>query len=277
MTTLLIDGDVVAYKIAASIERPIHWGGGLWTLHSEAEEGVALIEQQIARWQDDLGADKVVVALTDQEANWRLSVWPTYKAHRKNVRKPLALKPMREHLLETHKTYLRPNLEGDDVLGILATHPGLVPGPKIIVSADKDFYTIPGRFLRTVGDDPQVVDVSEKEADRFHMLQTLSGDVTDGYPGVPGMGPERAGRALDDLTRLEPYEHAVQRGPRRGEVETRYREEPACSLWEVVVSRYEAAGLTEEDALVQARVARILRHTDYDFDNKRPILWTPRK
>ena len=33
--------------------------------------------------------------------------------------------------------------------------------------------------------------------------------------------------------------------------------------------------LTEEDALVNARLARILTVDDYDFTKNRPILWSP--
>jgi len=33
--------------------------------------------------------------------------------------------------------------------------------------------------------------------------------------------------------------------------------------------------MTEDDALVNARLARILTVEDYDFQNKRPIPWTP--
>jgi DNA polymerase-1 len=42
-----------------------------------------------------------------------------------------------------------------------------------------------------------------------------------------------------------------------------------------VVSLYAKAGLTEADALRQARLARILRWTDWDNKKKEPILWTP--
>jgi DNA polymerase-1 len=41
------------------------------------------------------------------------------------------------------------------------------------------------------------------------------------------------------------------------------------------VEAYAKKNLTADDALVQARVARILRHTDYNFKTKEPILWTP--
>lgn len=275
MTTLLIDGDGFAYQAAMLAERATDWGDGLWTLHADANEAIDRMDDAILRWKDKLNATSITVAITDQGANFRNSVWPTYKARRRLVRRPMVLPVLRQHLLVQWDARLRPNLEADDVLGILATHPTIIPGEKIIVSADKDFFTIPGKFLRTTEENPVVVDVSEEDADRYHLLQTLMGDVTDEYPGCPGLGVERAKQALDAGTKLVPYEHTLKSGPRKGEVETRYREEPAANPWEVVVSRYEAAGLCEDDAIVQARVARILRHTDYDFKKKEPILWTP--
>jgi DNA polymerase-1 len=42
-----------------------------------------------------------------------------------------------------------------------------------------------------------------------------------------------------------------------------------------VVAAFESKGLTEEDALVQARVARICRASDYDFKTKEVKLWNP--
>lgn len=276
MTTLLIDGDVVAYKVAATIERPVHWGDDLWTLHSDAGEGIQAVDRWIERVREELGAEDVVVALTDQEANWRLDIWPSYKSHRKNVRKPLCLGPMRQHLLDSYRTFLRPRLEGDDVLGILSTHPKLVPGRKIIVSLDKDFFTIPGEFARVSPDGTVTLHtISPEAADRYHLLQTLTGDATDGYPGCPGWGPTRAAALLDEGRVLVAHEHVVSRGPRKGQIETRWEAGPEGSPWEVVVSAYHQAGLTATDALIQARVARILRASDYDFDRKTPIPWSP--
>jgi hypothetical protein len=45
---------------------------------------------------------------------------------------------MRAYCHEAYETFEREGLEGDDILGILATHPTLVRGEKIIVSIDKD-------------------------------------------------------------------------------------------------------------------------------------------
>ena len=46
-----------------------------------------------------------------------------------------------------------------------------------------------------------------------------------------------------------------------------------ADLWPVVVAAYEQAGLTGADALIQARLARILRAADYDFAAKEVRPW----
>mgnify|MGYP003333051587 CR=1 FL=1 len=56
---LLIDGDIVAYKVASACERPIDWGDGLWTMHSyedEIEENKMLWENQISDLKQVIGA-----------------------------------------------------------------------------------------------------------------------------------------------------------------------------------------------------------------------------
>jgi DNA polymerase-1 len=85
-----------------------------------------------------------------------------------------------------------------------------------------------------------------------------------------------AEKALKNLLGVEPYEHTLKSGPRKGQTETRWQEVEMGDFWSVVVSHFNAAGLSEQDALQQARVARILRASDYDFKNKKPILWTPK-
>ena len=47
--------------------------------------------------------------------------------------------------------------------------------------------------------------------------------------------------------------------------------------WDTVVGAFEKAGQTEEDALVNARLAYILQHKDYDNDTKKINLWNPSK
>jgi DNA polymerase-1 len=245
----LIDGDVVAYRACMAVEEATEWEPGYWTWHCDETAVKRVVKEEIDRYMAKLEAEAFRICLTTptDQPNWRMSVLPTYKRQRANVRKPLVLKPVRQWLLDKWSAVMRPTLEGDDILGIFATWPG-IKGEKIIVSIDKDMKTIPGLYLRTLDDD--VVEISEDEADYFHMYQTLMGDATDGYSGLPGVGPKKAEAILEGATE----------GDR----------------WSRVVAAYEKKGLGEEEALTQARVARILRACDYDFKQKRPILWSPK-
>lgn len=273
---LLIDGDIIAYRAAASVERPVNWGDGLWTLHSHEDEAIAIVENYHEKLMDELKADHAVYALTDSERNWRYDILPTYKHNRKETRKPLLLQFLREYLVNNHEAYLRPRLEGDDVLGILATHPYLLKADeKIIVSLDKDLKTVPGLVYNEQKDE-EPREITESEADYWHMLQTLMGDTTDGYSGCPGVGEKAATEALAAGRVYEPYTHVMKSGPRKGVEEVRWQLGEEGTPWEVVRSVFARAGLTEEDAIRQARVARICRSEDYNYQAKEVIHWTPK-
>ena len=48
-------------------------------------------------------------------------------------------------------------------------------------------------------------------------------------------------------------------------------------LWKTVVNRFEEAGSTKEEAILNARMARILRKCEYDRTNNKVILWKDNK
>ena len=243
-TTLLVDGDILAYRAAMLAEKSINWGEGMWTIHAYENEALDILQNQIATLAEAFPGSESVYALTDG-VNFRTKVYPLYKSNRKEVRKPMLLPFIRQHMLDTYRTYLRPTLEGDDCLGILATSPTIIPGEKIVASIDKDLKVVPGVFY----DFGKKVThtISEGEALYWHYYQTLIGDTTDGYPGCPGIGPVAARRLLSTKP----------------------------PVWATVVDEYVKAGLTEQDALVQARCAKILTVKEYNFREKSVILWTP--
>lgn len=244
--TLLIDADVVAFQCAAACETALEWEPGHWTWNVNFTEVTNAVLSQIERIMDALEGHDYKLCLTDPKHNFRLDVLPTYKTHRKTVKKPLVLLKVKEWMVEELDGIIRPGLEGDDVMGILATHPS--KREKIIVSIDKDMKTIPCTYVRDIAQPP--AEITEDEADYNHLFQTLTGDVTDGYSGCPAVGPKRA-------------EQIIELGA------------TIADNWAAVVETYASKGLGEEEALRQARVARILRATDYDFKKKEPILWTP--
>lgn len=271
----LIDGDIFAYEIAAAAEKPTDWGDGLWTLHAEADLAIVRLDDRLEQLKEATNADRLIVCLSDSE-NFRNKVLPTYKSNRANVRRPMILPVMRQHLIDNYEVFIRPTLEADDVLGILATWPKM-KGKKIIITKDKDLKTIPCHIFMSHKPELGIVEVTEEEADHWHLMQTLMGDVTDGYSGCPSVGPAAAAEILDELYSWEQYDHEFKSGPRKGTVEKKWRKVPVDTPWEAIVGNFAKNGLGEQEALVQARVARICRASDYDFKNKKVKLWTPQK
>jgi 5'-3' exonuclease len=246
-TIILIDGDILLYQICAAAEQPFYWGDDLWTLHADEREVREQIDNEVTSLKDELKADKAIIALSG-ETNWRKIVLPTYKANRKGTRKPVVYKAAKEYVRSVYTVAEYPNVEADDVLGIYATDKK-IKGKKIIVSADKDLKTIPGFLYNPEKSELGIQEITNEQADWNHMYQTLVGDTADGYTGCPGIGPKTAEKVL---------------GPARG-----------GNLWEAVTAAYSDAGLGESEALVQARVARILRHGEYDVPSNFVHLWSP--
>ena len=237
--TLLIDGDIVAYRYSSTVEQEVDWGDDVWSLWSDAKEAKQLILQYLDHLVEATAADDFVFTFSDKD-NFRKAIYPDYKHNRKGKRKPTCYKGVKTWLESEYESIEMPGLEGDDVMGILATSGKYEE--TVIVSEDKDMKTIPGLLWRAA----EMEDISEEYADYYHLYQTLVGDTTDGYKGCKGIGDKRA----TDILSKDP-------------------------TWEAVVKAYEKAGQTEEEALVQARLARILRASDYNTNTKEPILWTP--
>lgn len=272
---LLLDADIFCFQIASAVEREIDWGDDLWTLHSDFNECRNRLESVVAALKEKLDAEEVILCFTDG-VNFRKSVLPSYKGNRKNTRKPLAYKALVEYCMENHSTYTRPTLEADDVMGILATWPAFRPGKrKIIVSEDKDLKTIAGAWLYNPAKDEEPSYTEPADAYRYFLSQVLTGDQTDGYTGCPGIGADTAEAILTEPYGWEQYEHTFKSGPRKGTSELRWQKREVGSVWEAIVDHFIKAGFNADYALVQARCARILHATDYNFKTKEPILWVP--
>jgi DNA polymerase-1 len=244
-TTLLIDGDILLYQEAASVEVAFDWGDDIWSLTADASLAKQAVDVWIAQHKELLNADDVIITLTSPN-NWRKDVLPTYKYNRKGKRKPVVFPALRDYCRETYRVIDYDTLEADDVMGILATG-GIkkIKGDKIIVSEDKDMKTIPGYLYNPNRPEEGIQCLSKKQADLNHLSQALTGDSTDGYSGCPGVGPKTAEKIL-----------------KRG-------------TWEEVLGAYTKAGLTETDALVQARVSRILRKGEFSANTGKVKLWNP--
>lgn len=271
---LILDGDPYAFKAAIKAESAIDWGDGIHTAHTDVNQAVADAISQIDALAEHLDAEVVFCWSGPQRKYFRHDLG-SYKAERKVSIRPLCVPEIKDKLAEHYDSVWLEDLEGDDVIGILMTAKGYKKGyEKIAVSIDKDLKTIPGYFLNPdKSNEPVYRDADECEI--FFLSQAIAGDITDGYNGAPGFGMATAEKLLRKRVALEKYDHELKRGPRKGETEERTREVPVNTLWEVVVSCYKSVGLDESDALLNARMARILTSDLWDRKTKKPILWSP--
>lgn len=241
MRTLLVDGDILVYSVCSAAEYVARFDDDTDVAFCNIHEAVASCESIIEGWKKKLGGGFIVLGFTGKD-NFRKGVYPAYKAHRKACRKPCGYKPVKEMLATRYVVKEEPSLEGDDILGILQTENSYINA--VMVSSDKDLNCVPGTIWNPDKDEePRFITV--QEANRNWLMQTLTGDKTDGYPGLEGVGPVTAAKILKEGT------------------------------WSEVKEAYANAGFNEEYALAQARCARILRHGEYDWDTKEVKLWTP--
>ena len=225
---LLIDADYIVYKACAGAEDEIDWGDDVITVVSKFSEAMKNVERDLTKIKGEFLWDvpEMILFFSDSK-NFRKKIYPEYKGHR-NRKKPCGYRRVITELGKRYELIRLPELEADDAMGIYATeHPG-----NIIVSPDKDMRQIPGKLY----DMKETVTIMPEEGRRWHLIQSLAGDQTDGYSGCPGIGVKRA------VTLFE---------------EGGYN-------WDVVVKAFADKDLGEDIALMNAQLARILTKDNYD-------------
>ena len=242
--TLLIDADWLIYSSCCSCEQDVKWDDHLHTLHCDERDIHEMIDSRIEYYQTIADDKSDVVMCFTEYPTFRHQIFPEYKANRKNKRKPLALYAIVEQIKQRYESVSYTGLEGDDVLGLLATSKRY--SNPIVVSPDKDMRTVPCTLI--AGDDMELI--TKKKADRNWMLQALTGDTTDNFKGLIGCGPVTADKILGDAKTLP-------------------------DMWNKVVKAYEKKKQTFTDALLTARLSRILREGDFNYKTKEVELWTP--
>jgi len=237
--SLLIDADYIVYKCCAATETEIDFGEDLIVVTSRFSEAYEYVERELYNIASDLGCFDDSILFFSDSINFRKSIDPAYKGHR-NRKKPCGYKRVINKLKEDYHVVIMPTLEADDAMGIYATK----EDGHIICSPDKDMRQIPGELYDFT---QEVSTITPEGGYQWHLIQTLAGDQTDGYAGVPGIGIKRA------VTLFEKDGYT----------------------WDTVVKAFAEKDLSEDVALMNARLAKILQVEDYDFTNQKPRLWSP--
>ena len=238
-----IDADIILHRAVSFCESD--FGGEVMT---DPKQAIWHFDELLKSWLTQIGKISEYHLVISNGKNFRHNLYADYKGNRRNIVPHPAFAGLKEAVKEYVETVWEDGIEADDLIGIRTTE-----NPNsIAVSADKDFATIPCRLFipASHGKDGSWHQFSEDEANRNWLIQSMTGDTTDNYKGIPGIGTVKANKILPVTTSVP-------------------------VMWAATTAAFHAAKLTQEDALLMARLARILRHGEYDFDTKEVKLWVP--
>ncbi len=230
----MIDGDIVLFRAASGSSSKFDFGDV--TLESDNQEDLrSRVREDIQGILELTGCKDYIFCLSGSR-NYRKEHFPTYKTNRVSE-KPSGHDALKRWAMDNIKCKYRHNLEGDDVMGILCTK---YPKEYAIYSIDKDMKTIPtmlwdfhkGHFFKQ----------SIHAANHFLYTQVLTGDPTDGYKGIPGIGKVKAEKILDGCNT---------------------EEEMAAATLGAYIEYYGYTWIAVDQMQQQLGQARILHHKDY--------------
>tara|TARA_R110002110_G_scaffold83348_4_gene216372 strand:- start:812 stop:1537 length:726 start_codon:yes stop_codon:yes gene_type:complete len=176
---LLIDGDIIAYRIA-------------WACDEESSE-------EYAKTSCDTFVSNMLLAYQGKAAKYQLyltgkgnfrheyAVTAPYKGNRKSRPPPRYLPSIREHLIKKWDAVVVEGEEADDAIAIDAT---LIGKDAVMASIDKDFDQIAGTHYDFIKDREYYVE--PVEGLKFFYQQIITGDAIDNIIGVDGIGQQGA-------------------------------------------------------------------------------------
>lgn len=182
---LLIDADYLIYGIGFASEED-----------SEKFAKSRLVETLEDLVYLHLKADSYEAFLTGKN-NYRYEIAKTvpYKGNRKDAKKPKHYDALRECMITRLGAVIVEGQEADDEVAIRMTKE---PDQYLLVGVDKDLRQIPGWHHNPHKAQTEYID--EFQAYKSFCLQLLTGDKVDNIPGLAGIGPKKATKALQDVT-----------------------------------------------------------------------------
>lgn len=236
---LLLDADQIAYRSAFAVERVHDWGDDTLSKVCDKAELRRAVDLLVEQAMNDTGLDLVIFGHSGPN-NFRKEILTDYKGNRDPRKRPIGLKEALAYIETTWPALCHPRLEADDILGVYASK----WKTSVLWANDKDFLTVPCRLFQK----GVLHEISEADADKALMIQTLTGDSTDNYRGIEGVGPKKAEKWLDT--------HGY--------------------TWEAVHNAYLEHGYSFDYFIRTAKVARICRKVS-DWNRWFPLRYSQRE
>jgi hypothetical protein len=141
---------------------------------------------------DHYGVVGKVRIFLSRGGSFREKEFPAYKSNRKEIRRPAHLEALKDLLEKSHGAECKRGLyEADDMM---AFNQNTEEDSTVICTIDKDLLQVPGNHYHLVKKTFRVI--QPEEGNRLLYQQMLTGDATDGIPGIKGIGPKTAEKLL---------------------------------------------------------------------------------
>lgn len=177
----LVDGDLIVYRV------------GYTTENEEGFVAVARARDMIEGMLAEVGATEYRTYISDSSNNFRLKLFPEYKANRVQP-KPKHYQLIKDYLFSDWQAELAVGQEADDALGIEQSKCFAENKESVICSIDKDLHQIPGKHYNFVK--KEMKEVTREEGIKFFYQQLLTGDTVDNIKGCPGVGAVKSQKIL---------------------------------------------------------------------------------
>lgn len=218
---ILIDADYLIYAIGFASEED-----------SEKFAKSRLVETLEDLVYLHLKADSYEAFLTGKN-NYRYEIAKTvpYKGNRKDMQKPKHYEALRECMVTRLGAVIVDGQEADDEVAIRMTKE---PDQYLLIGVDKDLRQIPGWHHNPKKAETEYID--DFSGFKNFCTQLLTGDRVDNIPGLEGIGPVKANKALAKAKTKEELLQAVWKAYQEKEHGIEYLTEQGQLLW---LRRYE--------------------------------------
>jgi len=212
---VLIDGNAI-------LHRAYHALPPLTSRSGKLLNAVYGFSNMLLRVISDLKPQYLAVAFDTPIPTFRQKEYLGYQAKRPEMEEGL-----KGQIEEVHEVvyalgipvFQKEGFEADDVIGTLARQASLAKGHKeevevVIVTGDRDLLQLVGPNIRVyapekgfseclIFDEKKVEEKMGVKPAQIVDLKSLTGDASDNYPGVPGIGPKTAVFLLKEYGSLE--------------------------------------------------------------------------
>ena len=207
---ILVDADSIFFKLAYNNKKT--------DLKRSYRKFCKEMELNIINNIDPFHEDWNIRYAVKGTGNFRKDIFPEYKSKR-----PELDEEIREKLNYLWKYSIdqgavqADGMEADDLVSIWAFDARKLDENYIIAGIDKDLKQIPGNHYNYAKGTFSFVD---DDTARYNlMIQALTGDNTDGIPGLKGIGPKKAEKILKDIKPSKMFTKVLETWKEHGHTE----------------------------------------------------------